>query len=203
MKIRRWSKFRFGDYYISWISIVILLLFSITSIMLELSLLLVIFPLAYVIIWIGTILFPYWEKFYIDRDSIYVFWGRKTKKINLPNEVTLIVSYADICPPLTVRTALGNRTHILKDKLAVSILEKMPVEFVLETLHKNRIPKYTTSSIRTVFDEYRYIYSFVCNQSLINELIGDRKCLLIIPESLSKSISFNASNASVYIDLNY
>lgn len=200
MKNRRLGKFRFSDYYISWFSIVLLLLFSIASIVVKLSFLFVAFPSMYAVIWLGVILVPHCEQFSINSDSISVFWGRQTKTIYLPAELTLIVSYADVCPPLTIRTAVGNQTHILKDKFAVSILQKMPVEVALETLHQNRIQKYTTSSIRTVFDDHRYIYSFVCNQFLFDALFANRKCLLIVPESLSKAISFESSFDNVYID---
>ena len=200
MRNRRLGKFRFGDYFSSWVSVVILLLFSTASIMLELPFLFVIFPSLYAIIWLGVILVPHCEQFSINSDSISVFWGRQTKTIHLPSEFTLIVSYADVCPPLTIRTAYGNQTHILKDRFAVSILQKMPVEFALETLHQNRIQKYTTSSIRTVFDDHRYIYSFVCDQFLFDALIDSKKCLLIVPESLSKVIAFELSVENVYID---
>lgn len=203
MKNRRLGKFRFHDFCISWISIVLLLLFSIASIVLELSLSFVIFPSVCVIIWLAAILVPHCEQFSISGDSITVYFGRQTKTIQLPAELTLIVSYADVCPPLTIRTAVGNQTHILKDKFAVSILQKMPVELALETLHRNHIKKYTTSRIRTVFDDYRYIYSFVCDQFLLDALIADRKCLLIVPESLSKVMSFESSIENVYIDLGY
>ena len=200
MRNRRLGKFRFGDYYFSWVSIVILLLFSTVSIMLELPFLYIIFPSLYAIIWLGVILYPHCEQFSINSDSISVFWGRQTKIIHLPAELTLIASYADVCPPLTIRTAFGNQTHILKDKIAVSILQKMPVEVALETLHQNRIQKYTTSSIRTVFDDYRYIYSFACDQFLFDALLDSKKCLLIVPESLSKVIAFESSIENVYID---
>jgi len=156
-----------------------------------------------VIIWLAAISVPHCELFSISGDSITVYFGRQTKSIQLPAELTLIVSYADVCPPLAIRTAVGNQTHILKDKFAVSILQKMPVELALETLHRNHIKKYTTSRIRTVFDDYRYIYSFVCDQFLLDALIADRKCLLIVPESLSKVISFESSIENVYIDPGY
>ena len=200
MRNRRLGKFRFGDYYSSWVSIVILLLFSIVSFMLELPFLYVIFPSLYAIIWIGVILYPHCEQFSISSDSISVFGGRQTKIIHLPAELTLIVSYADVCPPLTILTAFGNQTHILKDKIAVSILKKMPVEVALETLHQNRIQKYTTSSIRTVFDDHRYIYSFVCDHFLFDALLDSKKCLLIVPESLSKAITFEPNIDNMYID---
>ena len=109
-------------------------------------------------------------------------------------------SYTNGCLPLTIRTAFGNQTHILKDRFAVSILQKMPVEVALETLYQKRIQKYTTSSIRTAFDDYRYIYSFACNQFLFDALIDSKKYLLIIPESLSKVIAFETSVENVYID---
>lgn len=200
MRYKRLGKFRFGDYYSSWVSIVILLLFSTVSMMIELPFLFVIFPSLYAIIWFGIILFPHSEQFTINSDSISVFKGGQTKIIHLPAELTLIVSYADVCPPLTIRTAFGNQTHILKDRFAVSILQKMPVEVALETLHQNRIQKYTTSSIRTVFDDYRYIYSFVCDQFLVDALLDSKKCFLIVPESLSKVIAFESSVENVYID---
>lgn len=111
-----------------------------------------------------------------------------------------VVSYADICPPLAVRTVVGNQTHILKDKFAVSILKEMPAEVALEILHRNRAQKYTNSNIQTVFDDYRYIYSFVCDQSLFDELIANRECLLIIPESLIGVISFDQNTINVRID---
>lgn len=200
MKNRRFGKFRLRDYCISWISIVLLLLFSIASTVLELSFLFVIFPIVYAVIWLGIILLPHREQFAINSDSITVFLGKKTQTIRLPSELTLVVSYADICPPLAMRTAVGNQTHILKDKFAVSILQKMPVDVALESLHKNRVQKYTTSRIQTVFDDHRYIYSFVCNQSLLDELIANRECLLIIPESLFNVISFDPSIMNVHID---
>ena len=200
MRNKRLGKFRFGDYYSSWLSIVTLLLFSTASIMLELPSLFVIFPSLYAIIWLGEILFIHSEQFTINSYSISVFWGGRTKIVHLPVELTLIVSYADVCPPLTIRTAFGKQTHILKDKFAVSILQKMPVEVALETLHQNRIQKYTTSSIKTVFDDHRYIYSFVCDQFLLDALIDSRKCFLIVPESLSKVIAFESSVENVYID---
>lgn len=203
MKNRRLGKFRFRDYFISWISIALLLLFSIASIILELHFLFVIFPSVYAVIWLVALLIPHCEQFTIGNDSIAVFFGKKTQTICLPSELTLVVSYTDVCPPLTIRDALGNQTHILKDQFSVSILQKMPVEVALETLHQNHEQKYTTSRIKTVFDDYRYIYSFVCNQALFDMLIANRKCVLIVPESLSSVISFESGIEDVHIDPGY
>ena len=53
------------------------------------------------------------------------------------------------------------------------------------------------------FDDYRYIYSFVGDQSLFDMLIANRKCLLIVPESLSRVIRYESSIENVHIDLGY
>lgn len=111
-----------------------------------------------------------------------------------------MVSYADVCPPLTLRTAIGNQTHILKDKYAVSILQKMPLGIAIEALHRNQIHNYTTSIVQRVFDDCRYIYGFVCNQSQIDKLIANQNCLLIIPESLQEKLSVDQSIVDVHID---
>ena len=196
----RWGKFRFSDYCVSWIAIVILLFFSIGSVILELSFLYVVFPLVYAIIWLWSILSPHREKFAILDNSITVLRGKKLAKITLPSELTLVVSYADVCPPLTLRTAIGNQTHILKDKYAVSILQKMPLDVVIEALHRNQIQNYTTSTVRRAFDDYRYIYSFVCNQFQMDKLIANQNCLLIIPKSLQEKVSVDQKNVDLHID---
>lgn len=200
MKYYRYGKYRPSDYFISWVGIAVLLLFSIGSIILKLSFLFIVFPLVYAVIWLWAILAPYREKFIMSDNSITVLLGKKTRTIILPSEITLVVSYADVCPPLTLRTAIGNQTHILKDKYAVSILQKMPLDVALETLHRNQIHNYTTSIVQRVFGDYRYIYSFVCNQSQIDRLIANRNCLLIIPESLQEKVSVDQSIVDIHID---
>lgn len=201
MKYYRYGVFRPGDYCMSWVGMVVLPFFSIASIVLDLSFLLVIFPTVYAMAWLWVILAPHREQFVICNDSITALFGNKTHTIILPSELTLVVSYADICPPLTKRTAVGKETHILKDKYAISILQKTPVDVAIEALHRNHVQTYTTSIIQTVFDDYRYIYSFVWNQSPFDKLIANRKCQLIIPESLVGRIPVDPSIMNVHIDM--
>ena len=142
------------------------------------------------------------ESFMIVDNDIIISKIGKAQKIPIPSELTLIISYADVCPPLAIRTATGKQTHILKDKFAISILTKMPLDITLETLHKNRIEEYTNSIIQTTFNDYRYIYSFVFNQFLLDSLICNRDCILILPQSLVEKITvdLNYTNTIVYID---
>lgn len=201
MKYYKYGKFRFCDFWASWVGIVVMLFFSIASIMMDISPIFVIAPLAYAIVLLWSILAPYSEKFIMCSNAITVLDGRKKCKITLPSELTLIVSYADICPPLAVRTAIGNQTHILKDKYAVSILKKMPLDVAIEALHRNQIRWYTNSVVQRVFDNYQYIYGFVCDQSQIDQLIANHDCLLIIPKSLQEKILVDPSVADVHIDI--
>lgn len=203
MKYRRYGKFRFNDYCFSWTGIITLLLFTIFSVILDLSFLFIVFPMICAIIWLLAILLPNCERFSISEDSLLIRKRGKEQKITIPAELTFIISYADICPPLTIRTPIGNQTHILKNKYAISIFEKMPLDFALKCLHKNYIRKYTTSTIKISFDEYRYIYSFVCEYEILNKLLENRNYLLIIPESLSKRYPLIEKIANCYIDIGY
>lgn len=200
MKHNRYGKFRAGDYRGSWIGIAILLIFPIASILLDVSILFIIFPIAYAVVWLWAIFAPNQEQFVLGENSITAFFWKKTETILLPPELTLIVSCVDICPPLASRTAFGNETHILKNKYAISILQKMPLDVALEALHQNYVRKYTTSMIQRAFDEYLFLYSFVCDQSLFDQLIANRKCLVIIPASLSEEITVDPDAVDVYID---
>lgn len=200
MEHHRYGTFHPTDYITSWCGIAILLIFAIVSYILNLSLVFVCLPSAYAVIWLWAVAAPNLERFTICGDYITAKKGKKVRKISIPSEVTLLISYVDICPPLTIRTSVGNRTHILKNKYAVTILERMPLELILERLHRNNIRKYTTSIIRTVFDEHQFIYSFVCDEKLLTKALQDRKCLLIIPKTLVDNVRANLSAVDVYVD---
>lgn len=203
MEYYRWGKFRFGDFYIAWLAIGCLLSFSIASIILQLSAILSIFPIMYAVVWILKILIPHRERFALGDNTIAIARGKKIRTINLPPMLTLVVSYADVCPPLAIHTDIGKPTHILKGKFAVTVLRDMQLDVVLEALHRNHVQKYTTSTIQAVFNGYQFIYSFVCNQLMLEKMLVNRKCLLVVPESLAEKVSFDLQNKSVYIDMGY
>ena len=200
MRNRRYGKFRFGDYTASWEVIALWLLFSIAALALALPRWMAVLPAVFAAVRLWAVLSPQRESFILNRSSVTVFRGRKSRTVDLPSDITIVVSYADICPPLTVRTPVGNRTHILKDKYAVSILRETPLDAALDGLHRNGMKKYTSSWVQAVFEGCRYVYGFVCDQAMLDELIADRPCLLIIPESLSVKIAVSSAAANVYID---
>lgn len=124
------------------------------------------------------------EKYAVRNNTISISKFGKKRVISLPEEITVVVSYADIRPPFAVYSALGKETRILPGRYAVTLLHKVQTPMVLERLHHHRISKYTASSIRDILPEYQYIYSFVGNASLLTEVQQNAKCNFIIPVSL-------------------
>ena len=124
------------------------------------------------------------EKFAVRNNTISISKFGKKRVISLPEEITVVVSYADIRTPFAVYTALGKETRILPGRYAVTILHKAQISMLLERLHHHRISKYTASSIQDILPEYQYIYSFVGNVSLLTEVQQNAKCSFIIPVSL-------------------
>lgn len=200
MKYPRYGKFRVTDYVGSWFGLIILMLFVAASFILKLSAAYIFVPASYSIALIYSICKPNRECFEISNDLIIIEKGNKKRQIKIPSELTLIISYVDICPPLARRNAVGNQTHILRGKYALSIFEKMDMEEVMERVHRNYIQRYTTSTIKSAFEEYRYIYSFVCNETLLNEIIQNRECNLLIPKSLFEKISWENGNIKIFVD---
>jgi len=202
MRRHRYGKYRFSDYWESWIVIAVYLTYSIAVLLLDLPILYAIISTVFAVVRALVILAPHREQFILCDDAITVLLGKKRNALFLPSDLTIIVSYADIAPPLTFHT-LFRTTHILKDKYAISILQKMPLEIALKGLHQNYVQKYTTSSIQHSFDAYLHVYSFVCNQELLQQLVENRNCLLIISESLLDKISIGSIATNTYIDIGY
>ena len=200
IKNSRYGQFRHSDYCVSYLGMAVLLLFSVASIIVDLSWIFIAFPIVLVVFWLLSILMPHRERFIVDHDTITIFRGKNTYTITLPSELILVISYADIAPLFAVRTAARGQTHILRDKYAVSILHETTPETVLEALHRNHLQTYTTSTIQNVFDDFHYIYGFVCNQTLLNQILHNRKCTLIIPASLLPKMSIDAIVANMYVD---
>ena len=164
---------------------------------------LLIWPLGLLLIMAHSIYEPNSERFMISGDTITIMQGKKEKKVSIPSELTLVISYADVCPPLAKRISYGNQTYILKGRYAISILKKIPLEDALVRLHRNYTRKYTTSTVEACFDECLYVYSFVGNHEILDRLLSNRNCQIIIPETLLNQISIDFHKVNVHIDTGY
>ena len=154
MEHYRYGSFKLCNHWLSLIVILVFLSFSVVSVALNLSIFFVIFPAVCAFIRFFTILKPYFEKFSIDDESITICFGNK-RTISIPKEITLVVSYADICSPLMIRTVLGNETEVLKDRYALTILHKLPLDTILKTLYKN---KYIKEDNDELFEESDFVF---------------------------------------------
>ena len=116
--------------------------------------------------------------------------------------VPSIIAYADFCPLFAEKLNSGNHTYMLKDRYSISIVSGDSLEFIFNKLHSNYAKKYTTSSVEEKFKmNADLIYSFVCDNDLLNELIKNRNCQIIIPESLKGDVELkNTASANIIYD---
>ena len=203
MKHSRYGKFRFRDYTSAWLAIVFLFVLVVVGCLTNTQVYLLIWPLMLLVIMAWSIYKPNSERFLISGDTITIMQGRKKQRVAIPSEPTIVVSYADVCPPLARRISYGNQTYMLKGRYAISILQKIPLETALVRLHQNYTCKYTTSTVEVCFEEYLHVYSFVGNQELLDELVSNKNCQIIIPETLLNQISIDLHQINAYIDTGY
>ncbi len=203
MKYRRFGKFRFRDYTSAWFAIVFLFVVVIFGFLTDTQFYLLIWPLLFLMNMAWSIYKPNSERFLISGNTITIMQGRKKQEVSIPSEPTLIVSYADVCPPLAKRISYGNQTYMLKGRYAISILQKIPLETVFERLHKKYMCKYTNTTVEACFGEYLCVYSFVGNQEMFDKLLANRNCQIIIPETLLNQISIDLHQIDVHIDTGY
>ena len=144
-------------------------------------------------------LIPYTEKFTVNKSNFMVYKGRVTKEINLPAKMTVILSYADMCTDLAKRVTLINQTYMLKGEWSISVLEDVSVEKVIKQLHAKGAFRYTNCWVEEKLKQ-NFVYSFACNQSILEEVLSDKSFTLIIPETLSHMVNIKKLNGDIYID---
>ena len=202
MPHRRYGKFCFRDYYPTWFGIIFLSAMIIAAFCLDISPVLSGYAGILIIIMLWSVFAPHQERFSISGSHITAMKRKKTCQIDIPERITVVVSYADICPPLTKRAVVGNTTHILKDKYAITLLERITMEDALEHLHRDHMYEYTTNMMEDLFG-CKYLYHFVGNQELFDYVCRNRDCIVIIPESLADKIFTNDLMMDTYIDIGY
>lgn len=203
MKEYRYSTFRLADNLRPLTAICIFVLFSVMSTVLNLSFFFTLVPALLAFLYAWQIMQLHREQFVLRSDLILVFMGRKTHTISLPAKITCVISYADVCTPLDTPASLRGALHTQRNRYAVSILQRMPPASVLEALHRTHAKRYTTIMVKNAFEPHLFIYSFVCNQSMIDILVAGRDCLFILPESLKEQVFIRQEAADVPIDMDY
>lgn len=203
MKEYRYGTFRLADNLRPLTAICIFVLFSVMNAVLNLSFFFTLVPALLAFLYAWQIIQLHREQFVLRSDSILVFTGRKTHTISLPVKIVCVISYADVCTPLDTPASLRGAPHIQRNRYAVSILQQIPSASALEALHRSHAKRYTTIMVKNAFEPHLFIYSFVCNQFMIDTLVASRDCLFILPESLKEQVFIKQEAAGVYIDKGY
>lgn len=202
MEYNRYGKFWARDYSAAWFGMGVYLLVVIINLK-DAPFYLLVWPIVLSLYTAWSVYDPNRERFLIIGNTIITKKGKKKQEIIIPYEATLIVSYADIGTLLSKRLDAPNEKYPLKNRYAVSILQKMELADVLTHLHGKYATKYSNESIEASFYSWHFCYSFVCNQELLDKLLQNRQCLLIIPESLKEKVTFSSKIENVYIDKGY
>lgn len=145
------------------------------------------------------ILIPYRESFSVNETNFCIYKNNTSIEKNIPKKMIAVVSYADICTDLAKRVTLLNQTYMIKGEWAVSILEDVEINKVIKQIHGKGAKRYTNCWIEELLKQH-FIYSFVCDQSLLEEVLSDKDYTLIIPETLSNDINTKKLKGAIYID---
>jgi len=177
----RYGKLRTGDLGVYWFVCAILFLLGSVAITLSIIdflpcevVLIGAFLIAISFIFFFHTFIKIQERFFIDNSVLSTWKLGKKRDICLPPDLTIIIAYADFMPPLATRSpsALHMRQTIaLNDRLEVVLLEDSSEE-IMPLLASYC---YSSSHIKEAF-ECRLIYSFVCNQEILNKLICCSTC---------------------------
>lgn len=199
MKYRRYGKIRLKNHLSNCFFDLFFFLFGILGIAVGDSAMSGVVFIAISIFDVIYTLIPYTEKFTVNKSNFMVYKGRVTKEINLPAKMTVILSYADMCTDLAKRVTLINQTYMLKGEWSISVLEDVSVEKVIKQLHAKGAFRYTNCWVEEKLKQ-NFVYSFACNQSILEEVLSDKSFTLIIPETLSHMVNIKKLNGDIYID---
>ena len=202
----RYGKLRFSDLGIYWFICAIMFLLGCGAIVF--SAVFCFFPkdciaLGIVIITVSfAFFFPVFtkmqEQFSIDNNVLSILNFQKKRDISLPSRLTIIITYADFMPPLATRSTSSlhmRQTIDFHDRYEAVLLEGEAKE-IIPVLRRYR---YSSSHIEEAF-ENRFIYSFICNQEILDGLICRSECSIIAPLSLTTRFTIKHPNTSLWVD---
>ena len=204
MVYRRYGKFRIKDFKHIGTIMLIYALFAAAGTLFKISLELVLIPLIGVLALLLYAAYLAFEKIALYENKIVIKNLLGKRELILPNELVMILSYADMSAPFTTHYAYGDSSiSVLPGKYAITLLSNMPIETVVSQLHDgNLISRHTATSVKLSFKRSDFIYSFVCDQHALNTLL-DKKGVIVVPESLLNIFDIKGRSMSVYVDEGY
>lgn len=197
MKKRRYGKIRLRNYSLQLMLIGALWIMGVIALFINALVECSIF-FGIVLLSLLYLFYPYFETFQISDNVIVTNKFLFSSKIIIPDKTIVIISKADVIYPLSVQSVL------LKDRYAVSILKDMPLETALNMLHGKYKSQflYTNGTVERRAG-YNFVYSFVLEKELIEKVLNNTICTVIIPESIKDNIVIENSETNIYVDLDW
>lgn len=141
------------------------------------------------------------QRFSLCADKVTIKKWFKKEEIALPYELTIIISYVEYPSSISLTNPYGTTTNqssvdIIPGKYAISLLEKTATEEIMKQIHRCCLPL-SQKLIRRVFPD-QYIFSFNGDRMLLNQLLLEHSCNVIIPEYLQVFTNIEEKDIHVY-----
>ena len=151
------------------------------------------------VFYVASILHRTREQFLITDEEIIVYNGRKERIIPLPQQMLIIVSYAEILPSWESYSVHIDKKFVLKNSFAITILQSITKDETIELLKKSLIKEHTTRTLENVFYGYRYVYSFVFDDFLLDKLIANKNAEILVSQSLFDKVKISRDGVNVCV----
>ena len=151
------------------------------------------------VFYVASVLHRTREQFLITDEEIIVYNGRKERIIPLPKQMVVIVSYAEIISSLESNSIYIDKTFVLKNRFAITILQSITKDETIELLKKSLIKEHTTRTLENVFYGYRYVYSFVFDDFLLDKLIANKNAEILVSQSLFDKVKISRDGVNVCV----
>lgn len=198
MTYRRYDRIRFRDYLSSFVIILFLLGIGLTAFSMRLFAAGIVFVIAVILSFLN-IWVPYLERYSICDNVITTKRLFCSSKIIIPSKTVVVITKANIHP------VLRHQSFLIKEKLAITVLQEMSLDRALELLH-GKCPSqfiYTNSTIEKSADEYSFVYSFIFTEEVLKQILQSTNCLIIVPASIKHKVAIEDPSVEVYIDSGY
>ncbi len=152
---------------------------------------LVVFSIGYVVL----IIINHTESYIVEKGKIITKRGRKTAVLSIPKECILIISYADNGPGVILHNPARSIFGTIKGVYTVSIINSSNINELKDKIEKSLYRMLTPELIKGLFSS-RYIYSFALDYEVLNELVLQTYCTILVPKEILTEIR---EHISMYI----
>ena len=150
------------------------------------------------------LLSPFWEKFSIVENQIFVKFIKYSYEIKIPQNAVFVLSYTNV----------DTFSYILRKRFTINIVDD-EIDNVFETLHSDKLQNQYDAqhynrgfSSKPIYDNLfiqgrfknRWIYSFVYEKAFADEFFKTQKKTVILPKSLKDKINITPDGFEVIID---